>query len=70
MVDRIHLINFFENKTKISLFLKNGRYFSGFIISMGETSFMFKDKLDNELPFNYDSIDYIDVFKEPKWVRE
>lgn len=60
-MDKQLLKKFYENKTKIKLNLKNGRFYTGIILGLYESSLLFKDKYGKELPFSLDSISYIDV---------
>lgn len=62
------LINYFENKTQIKLNLKNNRFFTGTIIKLLDQSLVFKDRFENELTFDLDSISYIDVVREEEEV--
>lgn len=62
-MEKERLINYFEDKTKIKLNLKNGRFYTGYIINLTEQSLLFKDRFNNELPFDLDCISYIDVVK-------
>jgi len=58
------LTKYFKNKTQIKLNLKNERFFTGIIIKLLEHSLVFKDRFENELVFDLDSISYIDVVRE------
>ena len=60
-MDKEHLDKFYENNTKIILTLKGGRFYTGYILNFGESSFMFKDKYDNEIPISYDAVEFVDV---------
>ena len=59
-MDKEHLIKFYKEKIKIKINLKNGKFFTGHILSMGETYLEFKDKYDNTIPIDYESVSYAD----------
>lgn len=61
MVEKKYLQQFFEEKVKLKLNLKNGKFFTGIILELGEHSLLFLDKYNNKLPFEYDSIAYVDI---------
>ena len=64
------LERFHTEKIQIKLNLKNGRFFSGTIIELYDTAFIFKDKLGNELPFDIDSVAYIDIDRgDKRWLK-
>jgi len=60
-MEKKYLKDFKENKTKIKLNLKNGKFYTGTIEELGENCLIFLDKFNNKLPFEYDSISYVDV---------
>lgn len=60
-MERQLLQKFYDNKTKIQIVLKNGRYYTGTIVQLSDTSFVFKDKFGNELPFDLSVLSYIDL---------
>ena len=53
------LLSLFNNKTRIKINLKNGLFYSGVILELRDTSLIFKDKYDNEIPISLDSISYV-----------
>lgn len=59
-MEKKYLTNFYENKVKVKLNLKNGKFYTGIIIELGEHSLVFLDKYNNQIPFDYDSIAYVD----------
>ena len=58
------LLSLFNNKTRIKINLKNGLFYSGVILELRDTSLVFKDKYDNEIPISLDSIAYVIPIKE------
>ena len=60
-MDRKPLEQFYKDKTKIKLNLNNGRFYTGVIVELYETSLLFKDKYGNKIPFSLDVISYIDI---------
>jgi len=59
-----YLIKFYEEKTKIKINLKNGKFYTGTIKELGEHTLIFIDKFNNELPFDLDVISYIDIINK------
>jgi len=58
-MEKKYLIQFYEKKIKVKLNLKNGKFFTGIIIELGEHSLVFKDKFEIDIPFDYDGISYV-----------
>ena len=58
-MDKKQLIKIQEEKLSVKINLKNGYFYSGKILSVGETSIVFLDKYDIEIPIDLDSIAYI-----------
>ena len=63
-MDKKYLEKYFLEKIKIKINLKNGYFYNGYIISLENTTLVFKDKFDNEIPMDLDSISYINEEKE------
>ena len=59
-MEKKYLTDFYENKIKVKLNLKNGKFYTGIIVELGEHSFIFLDKYDNKIPFDYDSVAYVE----------
>lgn len=59
-MEKKYLQEFYEEKTKVRLNLKNGKFYTGIIIELGEHTLLFLDKYDSKIPFDYDSIAYVD----------
>jgi small nuclear ribonucleoprotein (snRNP)-like protein len=57
-MEKKYLEIFYNNKTKIKLNLKNGKFYTGTIIQLSEHSLLFLDKFNLEIPFDFDSIAY------------
>jgi hypothetical protein len=62
-VEKKYLIQFFEKKVKVKLNLKNGKFYTGIIIELGEYSLVFRDKFGAEIPFDYDGISYVEPIR-------
>ena len=61
MIDRRLLEHFYTEKTRIKLNLNNGRFYTGIIIELSESSLLFEDKFGSKIPFSLDVISYIDI---------
>ena len=60
-MDRQLLERFYKNKIRIKLNLKDKRYYTGTIIELFSSSLLFEDKYGDRLPFDLDSISYVDI---------
>lgn len=58
-MDKKNILAFQENKTTVRINLKNGYFFTGIIVSIDESSIMFKDKFGKDMPIDLDSISYV-----------
>lgn len=59
-MEKKYLERFWKEKIKVKLNLKNGKFYTGIIIELGDYSFIFLDKYNNKIPFDYDGISYIE----------
>jgi sRNA-binding regulator protein Hfq len=62
-MDKKYLEKYFLENIKIKINLKNGYFYNGHIISLENTTLIFKDKFGNEIPMDLDSISYINEEK-------
>ena len=58
-MDKKDLIKIQKEKREVKINLKNGFFYRGQILSVGETSIIFLDKFNNEIPMDLDSIAYV-----------
>ena len=58
-MDKKYLQKYLENNTKIKINLKNGRFYTGIILSIEGNTILFRDKYNAEIPFDLDSISYV-----------
>jgi len=58
-MDKKHLKKILEEKSKVKINLKNGFFYTGHIISVDDSSLLFKDKFGEEIPIDIDSISYV-----------
>ena len=65
-MEKKYLIKFKKEKIKVKLNLKNGKFYTGIIKELGEHTLIFLDKFDVEIPFDYDSIAYVEPVRELK----
>lgn len=63
-MEKKFLKTFFEKKVEIKINLKNGKFYSGIILELSDHTLLFKDKYGSEIPFDYDSIAYVDLARE------
>ena len=59
-VEKRYLKEFYKNKVKVKLNLKNGKFYTGIILELGESTLIFLDKFSTEIPFDYDGISYVE----------
>lgn len=59
-MEKKYLIEFHKEKVKVKLNLKNGKFYTGTIKELGEHTLIFLDKFNNEIPFDYDGISYVE----------
>ena len=59
-MEKKYLTEFHKKKTKVKLNLKNGKFYTGVIKELGEHTLIFLDKFNNEIPFDYDGISYVE----------
>lgn len=50
---------YFQNKIRIRLNLKNGKFLTGVILQLSESSLVFLDKFNEQIPISLESISYI-----------
>ena len=60
-MDKKYLIKYQEDKTKICINLKNGRMFTGVILTIEDNIALFKDKFGVEIPIDLSSISYVEL---------
>lgn len=65
-MEKRFLEDFYNNKVNIKLNLKNGKFYTGLIIEMGEHTLFFLDKYNTKIPFDYDSIAYAEPVNRGK----
>ena len=65
-MEKKYLVDFYKKKVKVKLNLKNGKFYTGIIIELGEHSLVFRDKFDIEIPFDYDGISYVEPMRRNK----
>ncbi len=65
-MEKKYLLRFYKEKIKVKLNLKNGKFYTGIILELGEHSLVFLDKFDNKIPFDYDGISYVEPIRENK----
>lgn len=54
---------YFERKDKVHIDLNSGKFLNGFIISISEETFMFKDqKITNNIPLFYSAIKNLEPY--------
>ena len=58
------LIRYVEPKTKVNLSLKNGTFYNGFILIVGDDSLLFLDKYNSEIMISLDAINVVAPFRE------
>ncbi len=58
-MDKKYLQKYFEDKTQIKVNLKNGRFYAGIILDIGNDSILFKDRFGIQIPIDLDSISYV-----------
>ena len=58
-MDKKLLIKFEKEGNKIKINLKNGLFYTGYIITIEESSMLFKDKFENEMLIDLGSISYV-----------
>jgi len=59
-MEKKYLTKFCEEKTRVRLYLKNGKFYTGIILELGDHTLVFRDKYNSEIPFDYESISYVD----------
>jgi hypothetical protein len=59
-MEKKYLSKFFEESIRVKLNLKNGKFYTGIIIELGENTLIFRDRFGNEIPFSLDAVAYID----------
>lgn len=59
-VEKKYLKKFYEEKIKVKLNLKNGKFYTGEIIELGKNVLVFLDKFKTKIPFDYDSLSYVE----------
>jgi sRNA-binding regulator protein Hfq len=65
-MDREYLIKYKKEKQKIKINLKNGRFYTGYIQGVKDSSLEFTDKYGNRVIVDISSISYIVPVKEIK----
>lgn len=65
-MDKEYLIKYKKEKQKIKINLKNGRFYTGYIKGVGDSSVSFTDKYGNRIVVDISSISYIVPVKEIK----
>ena len=63
-MEKRYLIDFHKKKVKVKLNLKNGKFYTGIILELGEHSLLFLDKFDTQIPFDYDGISYVEPVRK------
>ncbi len=58
-MDKKLLVKFEKENIRVKINLKNGLFYTGYVLSIEESSILFKDKYDDEIPIDLDSISYI-----------
>ncbi|MAG38095.1 hypothetical protein CMI45_01770 [Candidatus Pacearchaeota archaeon] len=58
-MDKKLLVKFEKERARVKINLKNGLFYTGFIILLEEGSLLFKDKFGQEIPIDLDSISYV-----------
>ncbi len=61
-MDKKFIEKYYKEKIKVRLNLKNGYFYSGYIISIEGNTILFKDKFGEEIPIALDSISYVTKF--------
>ena len=65
-MEKKYLIEFYEKKVRVKLNLKNGKFYTGIILELGEHSLVFCDKFGSEIAFDYDGISYVEPMRKNK----
>ena len=65
-MDKKYIQKYLEDKTRIKINLKNGRFYSGIILSLDGNTLLFEDKFGDTLPIDLDSISYIEPIRGEK----
>lgn len=63
-MEKKYLVKFFEEKIRVKLNLKNGKFYTGVILELGEHSLVFLDKFNAKIPFDYDGISYVEPVRK------
>jgi sRNA-binding regulator protein Hfq len=58
-MDKEHLIKYKDSQEKVTINFKNGRFYSGVIKDVGDTSIVFLDKYNNSMIIDLDMIAYV-----------
>jgi len=61
LMDKKYLSKYKEEKTRIKVNLKNGRFYTGIILSLEDNTILFLDKFNIEMPIDLDSISYVEL---------
>lgn len=69
-MDKKYLQEFLENNIKIKLNLKNGYFYEGYILSIEGNTVLFKDRFNENIPIDLDSISYIIKVENTTFKRE
>lgn len=62
-MEKKYLAKFYEKRQKIKINLKNGKFYTGLIVSLDDKTLIFKDKFDNEIPISLETISYVDIIQ-------
>jgi len=65
-MDKKYIQKYLEDKIRIKINLKNGRFYSGIILSLDGNTLLFEDKFGDTLPIDLDSISYIEPIRGEK----